>query len=99
MSDEPFEGFGPVMKGIAGKAPADRSKNTARVVDLEAYRNNRSIGESKARSQRRATYDSPELTKHEDEAMALGNSGAKRKSVFDRAMDYLGLTDPNGQTK
>lgn len=97
MDDEKFEGFGPVMKGIAGKAPEDRSSNKGRVVDLEAYRNNRYYGFGKATSQRRATHDSPELIKHENEAMALGNShSGNRQSTFDKAMKFLGLTDPNG---
>lgn len=35
--------------------------------------------------------ESPELIKHEDEAMALGNPVPKKKSTFDKAMEYLGL--------
>lgn len=61
----------------ANRGIKDRSANSNRVVDLESYRNNRSIGVSKATSQKRSTYDSPELTKHEDEAIALGNSWKK----------------------
>lgn len=36
--------------------------------------------------------DSPEMTKHEDEAMALGNpEPEKKKSGYDKVMEYLGL--------
>lgn len=35
--------------------------------------------------------DSPEMIKHEDEAMALANPVEKKKSMFDKAMDFLGM--------
>jgi hypothetical protein len=35
--------------------------------------------------------ESPEMIKHENEAMALGNPVPKKKSTFDKAMEYLGL--------
>lgn len=94
--DDKFEGFGPVMKGIAGKPPADRSNNSGRVVDLEAYRNNRYYGFGKGTSQRRATHDSPEMIKHEDEAIALGNSHSEpqgRAAMFKKAAKFIGLID------
>ena len=82
--------FGPINKGIV-----NRANNKSRVIDLEAYRNNRSLGFSTGTSQRRATYDSPELTKHEDEAIALGNSGRKTTmgERLNKGMQWLGLTE------
>jgi hypothetical protein len=77
--------FGPINKGIV-----NRASNPARVVDLSTYRANRESGFGKGISQRAATYDSPELRKHEDEAIALGNSGQK-KSVLSRMNQFLGL--------
>jgi hypothetical protein len=35
------------------------------------------------------------MTKHEDEAIAMSRPIEKRKSAFDKAMDYLGLSDPH----
>lgn len=83
----------PANRGLnrAGNTPSGSN----RVVDLESYRNNRSIGVSKATSQRRSTHDSPELTKHEDEAIALGNSW-KKPTMGERlgkGLQWLGLTE------
>ena len=82
--------FGPINAGIV-----NRANNKARVVDLEAYRNNRSLGFSAPTSQKRATYDSPELTKHENEAIALGNSGQKQSlgSKLTKGMQWMGLIE------
>mgnify|MGYP006281131995 CR=1 FL=1 len=75
--------------------PQDRSKDPARVVDLSTYRANRESGFGKRISQRAATYDSPEMTKHENEAIALGNSW-KKPTMGDRlnkGLQWLGLTE------
>jgi hypothetical protein len=54
---------------------SDRSGDKKRVIDLEAFRKTKEItGKGIIVSARK---DSPELTKHEDEAMALGNEGRK----------------------
>ena len=37
------------------------------------------------------TPDSKEMTKHEDEAMALGNPVKKKKSLYNKTMEYLGI--------
>jgi hypothetical protein len=85
-----MEPFGPIQKGIV-----NRASNKSRVVDLEAYRNNRSLGFSTTTSQKRATHDSPELIKHEDEAIALGNSWKKPTmgERLNKGMQFLGLTE------
>jgi len=85
-----MEPFGPIQKGIV-----NRANNKSRVIDLESYRNNRSLGFSAPTSQKRATYDSPELTKHEDEAIALGNSWKKPTmgERLNKGMQWLGLTE------
>lgn len=41
---------------------------------------------------RKSAPESPELIKHENEAMAMGNPApAPKKSRFDKTMEYLGL--------
>ena len=37
------------------------------------------------------TPDSPEMTKHEDEAMALANPVPKKESLYTKTMSFLGL--------
>lgn len=37
--------------------------------------------------------ENPALTKHEDEAMALGNPVKKKESPLNRISNYLGLND------
>jgi hypothetical protein len=62
---------------------------------LPKYRTNGEGGFVKVISQRAATHDSPELTKHEDEAIALGNSW-KKPTIGERmtkGMQFLGLTE------
>lgn len=82
--------FGPINKGIV-----NRATNKARVVDLSTYRANREAGFDTGISKRAATYDSPELTKHEDEAIALGNSWRKPTmgEKLGKGMQWLGLTE------
>jgi hypothetical protein len=37
------------------------------------------------------TPDSPAMIKHENEAMAMGNPVPQKKSMYNKAMSYLGL--------
>jgi hypothetical protein len=53
----------------------DRSNDRKRVIDLETFRKTKEITGKGIRVS--AEKDNPELTKHEDEAMALGNEGRK----------------------
>ena len=53
----------------------DRSKDKKRVIDLETFRKTKEITGKGIRVS--AQKDNPELTKHEDEAMALGNEDRK----------------------
>jgi|LauGreDrversion2_2_1035103.scaffolds.fasta_scaffold543950_1 hypothetical protein len=82
--------FGPINAGIV-----NRANNKARVIDLPTYRTNREAGFGKGISQRAATHDSPELIKHEDEAIALGNSWKKPTmgERLNKGMQFLGLTE------
>ena len=45
------------------------------------------------------TPETPEFTKHANEAMAVANSGQKtskpKRSLFERAMDYIGMSIPD----
>lgn len=82
--------FGPINKGIV-----NRATNKARVIDLSTYRANREAGFDAGISKRASTYDSPELIKHENEAIALGNSW-KKPTMGDRlnkGMQWLGLKE------
>jgi len=54
---------------------SDRSGDKKRVIDLETFRKTKEITGKGIRVS--ATKDNPELTKHEDEAMELGNEGRK----------------------
>jgi hypothetical protein len=57
----------------AFKALKDRGADKARVIDLNVYRVTKDL---LGKGERRAPkFDSPALTKHEDEAIDLGNSG------------------------
>ena len=61
------------------------------VLDLGASRKIKAAT-GKSVPVRASAPDSPALTKHEDEAMALGNpTPAPKKSMFDKTMEYLGL--------
>lgn len=85
-----MEPFGPIQKGIV-----NRANNKARVIDLPTYRANREAGFGTQISQRAATHDSPEMRKHEDEAIALGNSWKKPTmgDKLNKGMQWLGLTE------
>ena len=93
MTDEPFEGFGPRMK--FGTAPQNRADDSRRVIDLSATRRVKERTGQTVPIPLNRGKDSPEMTKHEDEAIAMSRPIEKRKSAFDKAMDYLGLSDPN----
>lgn len=71
----------------------DRGSNPGRVVDLTAYRNNRYYDFSPATSQRRSTVDTPEMIKHENEAMAMGNPKPSISQKISKGMQWLGLTE------
>jgi hypothetical protein len=79
MSDD-FEGFGPVIKGMAGKAPADRSRDTSRVFDIAAARKvKESVGRGAAVPYS-SSSESPDFASHANEAIAMGNSGKPAKA-------------------
>lgn len=73
----------------------DRANNPARVIHLPTYSANREAGFGKKISQRAATFDSPEMTKHENEAIALGNSWKKPTmgERLNKGLQWLGLTE------
>lgn len=77
--------WGPIKSGAI-----NRANDKARVIDLGVYRNNRDLGFSKGTSQRRSTIDTPEMTKHEDKALELGNP---EKSKLQKGLQWLGLTE------
>jgi hypothetical protein len=67
----------------------DRAHRSERVIDFGAYKQSK---ERTGKGQRvSSTPDSPELTKHEDEAMAVGNPTPKKKSTYSKVINYLGL--------
>ena len=55
----------------------DRARDPKRVINLDVFRVTKDVLGKGLRVE--AKPDSPELTKHEDEAIALGNSGTERK--------------------
>lgn len=61
------------------------------VYDLSASRKiKQSTGQSRA--VKKTAPDSPEMVKHEDEALAIHKAPAVKKSLFDKTMDYLGMS-------
>ena len=60
------------------------------VYDLGASRKVKEAT-GQGRGIRVTTPDSPEMTKHEDEALAIHKEPEKKKSAYDKAMEYLGL--------
>lgn len=81
--------FGPVQRGLVGK-------QFNNVLDLDASRKVKQATGKAVPIKKNTTPDSPEMIKHENEAMALANPVPVKKSKFDKVMDYLGLGDPNG---
>jgi hypothetical protein len=67
-----------------------------KVYDFEAAKNmKRSTGRAVA-WQKDPVPDSPEMTQHEDEAMAIHDEPAKPDSKAVKAAKFLGLMDPIG---
>ena len=56
-----------------------------KVLDFQAAKMVKERTGRAAAIQKSMTPDSPELIKHENEAMALGNPVPKKKSLFDKA--------------
>ena len=86
------EPFGPIQRGLV-------SRQFNNVLDLDASRKVKQATGKAVPIRKNMTPDSPEMTKHENEAMALGNPETVKKSKFDKVMDYLGLGDSDGPTK
>ena len=61
--------------------------NQFRAIDLDIARATKAA----TGTPRRVSADSPSMTKHEDEALAIHDKPAKKQSMFDKTMGYLGL--------
>jgi hypothetical protein len=72
----------------------DRSKDKKRVIDLETFRKTKEITGKGIRVS--AEKENPELTKHEDEAMELGNSGRKGPKLI-AGPGWMGESDKDGK--
>ena len=60
------------------------------VVSLDAARNiKKTTGQ--ARAVRQNTPESEDFARHADQALAIHNQPAKKKSAYDKVMEYLGL--------
>lgn len=82
------EPFGPIQRGLV-------SRQFNNVLDLDASRKVKQATGKAVSIKKNMGADSPEMTKHEDEAMALTKPVPVKKSKFNKVMDYLGLGDPN----
>jgi hypothetical protein len=73
------------------------SNEEFKVYDFEAAKNMKKRTGRAVAWQKDPVPDSPELTKHEDEAMAVHNEPAKPKkpdSNLTKAAKFIGLMDP-----
>lgn len=80
------EPFGPIQRGLV-------SRQFNNVLDLDASRKVKAATGKAVAIRKAMTPDSPEMTKHEDEAIALTKPPVTKKSRMDKVWDYLGLGD------
>lgn len=92
MTPGPYDPYHPALPNVRNALKGRQFDN---VLDLDASRKVKKATGKAVPIRKSSTPDSPEMTKHENEAMALGNPETVKKSKFDKVMDYLGLGDQN----